>query len=147
MATFDPFRLGAAAFFLLTLPYWTPVVDRCAGAESPSEGATPAAHMGAEGARRAADWRASARVFVAEVHARLLVVPDPDEAYSHLKTALDKIRDDPTLSERCRERLESRLQSDIEGVAAAGRVVKDLEVQWRALKGDLRIYLGLWRFE
>jgi hypothetical protein len=147
MVTFNPFRVGAAAFVLLTLAHLSPVVARGAGAETRGAGFAPVRPQKADVARRAADSMASARVFVAELRAGLLVVPDPDEAHSQLKVVLDDIREDPKLSEPCRERLESRLGSDLFAVETVGPAIKDLHAEWQALKADLRIHLGLWRFE
>jgi hypothetical protein len=147
MATLVYFRFTAIAFVVLALSVLTPAVGRCAG-QKPGPGvAGPAVPRGAEVAKRAAEGRASAQVLAAQLRGMLLLVRDPDEAYAHLKGILDAIRTDPDLSEPCREKLQSRLEWAFWGVETAGPFIKDLETRWLALKAELRIALGLWRFE
>jgi hypothetical protein len=139
------FRLGAAALVVLTLPALHSAAVRCAGQEPrPAEG-RPGALQRADDARRAADRKACARVVAAEVRAALRLLPDPDDAFQLLKTALDEIRNDPDLSVPCRERLQSHLEQALLGVGEIGPFIKRLGYERLALKADFRQRLNLWR--
>jgi hypothetical protein len=141
------FRLGAAAFVLLSLAILPSAAGRCAGQEL-GRGLDGSGELQrASDAQRDADGTASLRVLAAEVRAALLLLRDPDEAYALLKRVLDAIRDDPDLSQPCRERLESRLEWGLGGVVTGGFVVKRLQNEWRALKAILLASLDRWRFQ
>jgi hypothetical protein len=128
MTTSLSFRLSAACV-LLILPVLTSG-GRCFGQE----------------ARRPADLRAGKRVLAASVRAALVLLRDPDDAYALLKTVRDAIRDDPGISEPCRERLESRLEWALEGVVTSGRFIKELHYEGLAVKAEFRAQLARLRF-
>ena len=137
-------RLLAAAFMVLTLPPLTPVVSRCAGQETGGGVDGLGRPRAARDARRVADREATARVLVTEVRAWLLVLGNPDEAYDLLKGVHQAIRNDPALSDSCRERLQSRLEGALQGVAECGGFVKRLD---NALRNSYRARLAGWRFQ
>jgi hypothetical protein len=147
MNTVVSFKLCAVAFVVLALPVLTPAAGCCVAQQPSAEVAAPAVAPGDQAVRRGGDLTGSARVLVADLRAAVLLVRDPDEAYARLKEAMDATRNDPKLSEPCREILESHLESVLWGVSKAGFSIKQLDYEWAALKADLRIRLALWRFE
>jgi hypothetical protein len=146
MTTSVPFRLGAAAFVVLTLPAVTSA-DRCVAQEAARRADGPGLLQGADDPRSAADLRARVRVLVASVRAVPLLVRDPDEAHALLRKVLEAVREDPDLSESCRERLQAHLELAFWGVANGGIVVKRLGYEAITLKAELRARLDFWRFQ
>jgi hypothetical protein len=140
MTTSLSFRLSAAAFVVLTLPVVTSV-GRCAGQETRRGVDGPGVSQGADDAQWAADRRAGVQVLAAEVRAVPLVLIDPDEAYQLVKRVRDAIREDPGLSEPCRERLQSRLEWALYGVVECGTFVKQQQQEWLVLKAEFRARL------
>jgi hypothetical protein len=130
MSTSFAFRLSAA-FVVLSLAAFTSE-GRCVAQE----------------ARRPADVQASTRVYAATGRAALLLPHDPDEAFQVMKAALHEVRDDPDISEACRERLESRLEWALMCVGESGVFIKRLEnerlvlqAEFRARREDLRFQI------
>jgi hypothetical protein len=140
MTTGTSFRLALAALIVLALPGLVPMLSRCVGQESGS-------HDPATDARLMADRGATLRVLAVETRAWVLVLRDPDEAYSLLKETLDAIRADPNLSDPCRESLQASLEWALGNVISRGLRIKQREVERLEFRSELRARLSAWQFQ
>jgi hypothetical protein len=85
------------------------------------------------------EQRVTQSIEEAQRQARRLLPVDPDAAYDLLKRAYASVRDNPDLSERVRQILDSRLQSALRSTQVQGvRIRQDREEQLRLLADSRR---------
>ena len=82
-----------------------------------------------------------------EVRAWALVLRDPYKAYTLLKDVRDAIREDPDLSEPCRESLQASLERALWDVIERGTWVKEWQAEQLMFRRELRARVSAWQFE